>query len=77
MDTLTFNRPDVESIAASSDIDAMLKDKSPLTDDEFINNELGDETLEEYVEEEVTESEEDGDLDVDDELNTSAVMLNR
>ncbi|GMN64557.1 hypothetical protein TIFTF001_033625 [Ficus carica] len=27
----------------------MLKAKSPLTDDEFINDELGDETLEEYL----------------------------
>ncbi|GMN63610.1 hypothetical protein TIFTF001_032692 [Ficus carica] len=38
MDILTFNRLDVESVVVSSDIDAMLKDKSPLTDDEFIND---------------------------------------
>ncbi len=40
----------------SSDSDAMLKDKSPLTDDEFNNDELCDKTLEEYVEEEITKS---------------------
>ncbi|GMN66382.1 hypothetical protein TIFTF001_035460 [Ficus carica] len=68
MDSLTFNRPDVEYITVSSDSDAMLKDKSPLTDDEFINDELGDETLEEYVKEEVTEFEEYSDLDVDEEV---------
>ncbi|GMN33898.1 hypothetical protein TIFTF001_004400 [Ficus carica] len=69
IDNLTFNRPDVIFVAVSFDINAMLKAKSHLTDDEFINDELGDETLKEYVEYEGTESEEDDDLDVDDEVD--------
>ena len=68
MDTLTFNRLDMESVTMSSDSDTILKDKSSLTNDEFINDELGDETLEVYVEEAIIESKEDIDLDVDDEV---------
>ncbi|EXB99742.1 hypothetical protein L484_023272 [Morus notabilis] len=60
IDLFVLNRDDGSSNVVTSDVDAIMKDKSPVVDD-FINDE-DDETLKEYVEEEVIESEDDDDI---------------
>jgi len=63
IDSFVSNRDDGSSNVVTSDVDAIMKDKSPVGDD-FINDE-DDETLEEYVEDEVIESEDDDDINDD------------
>ena len=63
IDSFVLNRDDGSSNVVTSDVDAIMKDKSPVGDD-FINDE-DDETLEEYVEDEVIESEDDDDINDD------------
>ena len=66
MDFLTFHRPDVDSEVVLSDVDTILKEKSP-DEDEFIVHEIDDldDTLDENIEDDDPESkEEDDDLDV-------------
>ena len=63
IDSFVLNRDDGLSNVVTSDVDAIMKDESPVVDD-FINDE-DDETLEEYVEEEVIESKYDDDINDD------------
>ena len=65
IDSFVLNRDDGSSNVVTSDVDVIMKDKSPVVDD-FINDE-DDETLEEYVEEEVIESEDNDDINDDDD----------
>ena len=63
IDSFVLNRDDGASNVVTSDVDAIMKDKSPVGDD-FINDE-DDESLEEYVEDEVIKSEDDDDINDD------------
>ena len=63
IDSFVLNRDDGSSNVVTSDVDAIMKDKSPVVDD-FINDEA-DETLQEYVEEEIIKSEDDDDINDD------------
>ena len=59
IDTLKWHRPNVSSNVVTSDVDSILKNKSRVEDDVFDMQGEEDETLEEYVQEEVVKSEED------------------
>ena len=62
IDMLMWNRPNISSNVITSNVNSILKNKSRVEDDDFDILGEEDETLEEYVDEKVVESEEDDDI---------------
>ena len=62
IDTLTWNQPNVSSNVVTFNVESILNNKSHSEDDEFDILDEEDETLEEYIEEDVIESDEDDDI---------------
>ena len=62
IDTLTWNRPNVSSNVVTSNVESILNNKSYAEDDEFDMLGEEDETLKEYIEEDVVETNEDDDI---------------
>ena len=62
IDTSTWNRPNVSSNVVTSNVESILNNKSCTEDDEFDMLGEDNETLEEYLEDDVVEFDEDDDI---------------